>query len=170
MKIEIVIGAIVAVIVASGGIILLTQNKQTADNQHKSACADSCQSANQTCPALINHSTCLNKCDELSDQTKKHLQEASSCEQLSSKPELIADLLIPEMATSSPNQKNSSDCEAACGSYVGKCLTLVPNATPALFDEGLSSCMAECAGWKAEKVNCLITAFNCEAMTDVCGL
>ncbi len=64
----------------------------------------------------------------------------------------------------------SKDCEAACGHYVTACLTLVPNATQALFDDGYNSCLGECAKWSDNKVSCMITAFDCEAMTDVCGL
>lgn len=62
------------------------------------------------------------------------------------------------------------DCEAACGNYVTACLTLVPNATEKLFEEGFDSCMSECAAWAPEKVECMIGALSCEAMTNVCGL
>jgi uncharacterized protein YmfQ (DUF2313 family) len=46
----------------------------------------------------------------------------------------------------------------------------VPNATEALFNEGFDSCLTECANWNAQKVECMINAFNCEAMAEVCGL
>lgn len=64
----------------------------------------------------------------------------------------------------------SEDCEAACGHYVTACLTFVPNATQALFDDGYNSCLGECAKWNDNKVSCMISAFDCEAMTEVCGL
>jgi hypothetical protein len=64
----------------------------------------------------------------------------------------------------------TSDCQLACLNYVNKCLTLVPNATQALFDEGLVSCLTECIGWDNIKTACMIGSENCELMTDVCGL
>ena len=64
----------------------------------------------------------------------------------------------------------SNDCELACVNYVNKCLALVPNADQALFNEGLSSCIGECASYSESKVNCLISAIDCPAMTEQCGL
>lgn len=168
MNIKIIIGAIAGAAIIGGGIFFMTLEK--TDEQKSSACADLCKKASEACPSLINQNDCNNKCVKLSEETKKHLQEATTCEQITSRPDLIADLLIPETATPKPVDKNASECEAACGSYVGKCLTLVPNATPALFEEGQSSCMVECANWDAGKVDCMINAFDCEAMTNICGL
>ncbi len=168
MNIKIVIGAIAAVVVIGGGIFFLSGNKHGAPQTL--ACTDICRQANIACPSLINEDDCNSKCGQLSQEIKEHLQTAATCEELTSRPDLIADLIIPKVAAPESVDKNTTDCEAACGSYVSKCLTLVPNATPALFDEGLVSCMAECAGWNIQKVDCMINAFDCEAMTNVCGL
>ncbi len=168
MNIKIILG-ILAVVIAVGGVLLVTTNK--SNNHGNSVCTKMCQIANQACPSLINEDDCNNKCPKLSDESKKHLFESSSCEEIASRPDLIADLLIPEANIPKPvDNENASECEAACGSYVSKCLTLVPNATPALFEEGQTSCESECANWNTSKVNCMIGAFDCEAMTNVCGL
>lgn len=65
---------------------------------------------------------------------------------------------------------NSSDCEVACANYTNKCLTLVPNADQNLFNEGLLSCMNECAKWNGLKTECMINSIDCESMTTTCGL
>lgn len=171
MNTKIIMGIIAAVVVIGGGTILMTGGKNNDNSgQTASDCADVCQKASEACPSLINQNDCNSKCAKLTAETKKHLQESTNCEQITSKPDLIADLLIPEASTPKPADKNAGECEAACGSYVSKCLTLVPNATPALFAEGQSSCEAECAGWNTGKIDCIINAFDCEAMTDICGL
>jgi hypothetical protein len=171
MNTKIIVGIIAGVVIVGGGALLMKGNKENNNvAQTDSACAEVCGQASQTCPSLINEGSCNNKCAKLSEETKKHLQESTSCEQITSKPDLIAELLIPDVATPKPVEKNASECEAACGSYVSKCLTLVPNATAALFEEGQSSCEAECAGWSISKVDCMVTVFDCEAMTNVCGL
>jgi len=170
MNTKIIIGAIVgAIIIVGGGVLLMTGGEKIGETS--SACASICEKANQTCPSLINKDTCNSNCAKLSDDTKKHIEESNTCEQISSRPDLIVDLLVPQGATPEPVAKDASECEAACGSYVGKCLTLVPNASEALFSEGLKSCMQECSGnWDTKKVDCMVNAFDCEAMTNVCGL
>ncbi len=168
MNKNILIGA--AGVVVIGGAIFFMAGDNSPNKQNNSACADVCYEASQTCPSLINEDACNSNCAKLSEEAKKHLADSKSCQEISSKPELIADLLVPEVATPELVDKNASECEAACGSYVGKCLTLVPNATEALFQEGTDSCMKECAGWNAQKVDCMINAFDCESMTNVCGL
>lgn len=171
MNIKIIVGIVMGVAVIGGGVLLMTGNK-SEDNtgQVVSLCADVCQKASETCPSLINENDCNSKCAKLTEETKKHLQESATCEQMTSKPELITELIIPEVATPKPAPKNASECEAACGSYTGKCLTLVPNLTEATLNDGMNSCMKECAGWNDNKVDCMINAFDCEAMTNVCGL
>ncbi|MDO8260192.1 MAG: hypothetical protein Q7T50_01685, partial [Candidatus Magasanikbacteria bacterium] len=87
----------------------------------------------------------------------------------SAQPELLSELVVPEINT--PELKPaSSDCEAACGNYVTLCLMLVPGASEELFSDGLDSCLGECATWDAPKVECMINSFDCPAMTNVCGL
>jgi len=167
MNIKIVLAAIAAVVIVGGGMLFITGG---SNEQSRSECADICRKANQTCPSLINEDTCNNKCSKLTEEVKAHLQNSESCQEISSKPDLLADLLIPEVETPEIEVTKKEGCEAACGSYVGKCLTLVPNATEALFAEGMSSCQKECVDWSSNKVDCMITAFDCEAMTGVCGL
>jgi len=168
MNIKIIVGALAGIVVVGTGLFFITTNK--TDEPETSACADVCQKASQTCPSLISENDCNRKCDKLSAEIKKHLQESTTCEQITSKPDLIAELITPETTTPKPIDKNASECEAACGSYVGKCLTLVPNATEALFADGLNSCLKECASWNAGKIDCMINAFDCESFTNVCGL
>lgn len=168
MSIKIVLGALLAVVVVGGGVLLLTTDKSAS--QGDLACKDVCQAASQTCPSLVNERTCNSACSKVSEESKKHLKESKSCEQITSRPDLIADMLIPEAIAPKTVDKNASGCEAACGSYVGKCLTLVPNATEALFADGLNSCMKECSSWSANKINCMIDAFDCESFTNACGL
>lgn len=170
-----IIGMISVAVVIGGGLFFMTIDKANEQggiiDQNDSACADVCRKASQACPSLINEGNCNAKCSNLSEEAKRHLEESDTCEEISSRPDLIADLIIPEINTPEPVGSSSDDgCEAACGSYVSKCLTLVPNATQALFEEGQASCMEACAGWDSGKVDCMVTAFDCEAMTEVCGL
>jgi len=168
MDIKIIIGTIVTVSIIGGGVFFMTDIM--SGRSETSPCADACRKAHETCPSLINESQCNTTCAGMSKETMAHLEESETCEQLTSRPDLIADSVIPEGATPAPVDKNAEQCEAACGSYVGKCLTLVPNATPALFEEGQSSCMAECVHWDINKIDCMVGAFDCESMTTVCGL
>lgn len=171
MNTKIIASIVVGAVAVGGGAFLMISDKGNDNGgQVFSACADVCQKANETCPSLINQNDCNSKCAKLTAEAKKHLEESISCEQIASKPDLIAELLTPDVATPEPRGKNADACEVACGSYVGKCLTMVPNATQALFAEGQSSCEAECAGWNDSKIDCMVSAFDCEAMTNVCGL
>lgn len=168
MNIKIIVG-IVVVAALAGGVLLITSDR--SGNQAGSACSEVCQKANQTCPSLINESACNNKCAKLSEESKKHLSESSSCEELTAKPDLMADLLIPEVNTpEAVSPTGADDCQLACLNYTNKCLTLVPNADQNLFNEGLKSCMVECAKWKEEKIGCMLSAPSCPAMTESCGL
>lgn len=134
-----------------------------------SACAEVCASAERACPSLVNGTLCASRCEKLSDETKEYLRNAESCESLTAKPELLAEVVIPEAET--PKEVEvSSVCEAACANYVNRCLTLVPNATQALFEEGRSSCMSECVNWAESKAQCMTSAVECTQMTDTCGL
>ena len=63
-----------------------------------------------------------------------------------------------------------NDCTQACSNYVAKCLTLVPSANQALFQEGQESCELECASWNEKKIQCIKDALICEDMTNICGL
>jgi len=131
-------------------------------------CQELCSKSVATCPSLLSKEDCESACSSWDDQTKEKISAASNCEELGSISEYIASLLPkmeePDLAPA------GNDCEAACANYVNKCLTLVPNATQALFQEGLSSCLGECASWSVAKINCMVSAVDCPSMTDVCGL
>ncbi len=75
-----------------------------------------------------------------------------------------------ENVTTEDQNLQINNCDTACKKYVDLCLTLVPNATESLFNEGHQSCLSECKSWNTEKINCMIKTVNCESMTDVCGL
>lgn len=131
-------------------------------------CQELCLEIKETCPELIDINECKNECVDWREETKESIREADNCEEISEILEYVPEFILePEQ----PNlSEPTSDCEAACGHYVIACLTLVPNATEDLFNEGYESCLSECKNWDANKVDCMITAFDCEAMTDVCGL
>lgn len=170
-KKELLIGALVVVVIGAGTIFYFSQSNESkgGGGAVSESCLSTCEKAVGTCPSLINKETCERKCDSLSQEARDHLNTASSCQELTQKPELIADLLIPEVNT--PEKISSSnDCEGACSNYTMKCLSLVPNADQNLYNEGLKSCVAECAKWNDSKVGCMIKAFDCEAMTNTCGL
>jgi hypothetical protein len=61
-------------------------------------------------------------------------------------------------------------CTKACQNYIDKCLTLVPNASHQLFEEGRQSCYEKCNGWSPEKITCMENAEACTAMTSECEL
>ncbi|MBU0722306.1 hypothetical protein KKA93_02520 [Patescibacteria group bacterium] len=163
--------AISGIVVVAGvaGFILL--NKNNSQLPVDSECSQLCASAKTACPSLIDQKTCETKCPKFSQETKEHLLGAKSCEALTQKPELISELLIPEIKK--PEQKEvSSDCEAACGKYVMSCLTAEEMAIEVSSGAGgrYNSCLKKCSDWSADKIECMITAFDCEAMTDKCGL
>jgi hypothetical protein len=131
-------------------------------------CQELCSKSIVSCPSLLSKNDCEASCASWDDQAKEKISTASNCEQLGSIEEYIVSLLPkiedPDLAPA------GNDCGAACGNYVNKCLTLVPNATQALFQDGLSSCLGECASWTTAKTDCMISAIDCPSMTDVCGL
>lgn len=161
-----------ASVVVIGAVVYFAVNskneKSDLDTSFDQVCVELCAKAKTTCPSLMAGANCESACSNWSDEVKEKVNNASDCQKLSEIPEIVLSLM-PEMNTPElPEAKN--DCEAACGSYVSKCLTLVPNATQALFEEGMTSCQSECAKWNTQKVDCMINAFDCEAMTNVCGL
>lgn len=142
---------------------------QTIENDVVSAeCQELCENASGVCPSLIIKNQCEVSCGKWSDETKDKIKNANNCQELSSIEEVVTSL-IPVINEPELDQAQN-DCESACTNYVNKCLTLVPNATQALFQEGLGSCVKDCAKWNMQKVDCMINAFDCESMTNVCGL
>lgn len=168
MNKQLIIGALV-VVVAGTGAYLLLGGGGGENNTASAECREVCQKASNTCPSLINQTTCEQKCSKLSQESKDHLSQAGSCKALTQKPELLADLLVPEIEQ--PKDINpANDCEYACANYAAKCLSLVPNATEEVFQDGIQYCMNDCKKWDASKVGCMISALDCPAMTDSCGL
>ncbi|MFA5000692.1 MAG: hypothetical protein WC531_00480 [Candidatus Paceibacterota bacterium] len=168
MKKELIIGIVIVGVIGLGALAYWGKGGGGGKQVSKD-CVLTCQKAVETCPSLINKEVCEQNCDNLSQETKDHLNQANSCQELTQKPELIAELLIPEVKT--PEKIDAkTDCEGACSNYTMKCLSLVPNADQNLYNEGLMSCMSECSGWKSEKVGCMLNAQSCPAMTEVCGL
>lgn len=158
-------GLILAIGATSFVLLNKTDNKTIQEN----GCSEICANAKTACPSLIDQKNCNNKCSSFDQETKDHLKNSKSCEELTQKPELISNVIIPEINT--PEQKKASNkCESACNNYVKKCLTLVPGADQLLFNEGFNSCMGECSGWEDEKTTCLVGAMSCPAMTEQCGL
>jgi len=146
----------------------LQSSPPLSDMEVDGDCQELCSKSVATCPSLLSKEDCESACSSWDDQAKEKISAASNCEELGSISEYIASLLPkmeePDLAPA------GNDCEAACANYVNKCLTLVPNATQALFQEGLSSCLGECASWSVAKINCMVSAVDCPSMTDVCGL
>jgi len=135
-------GTISVVTILTISFLLAGKNKSSL-NETKGACADICSKAKSACASLIDEDNCNSKCYNFSNETKEHLKNSNSCEELTQKPELIADVIMPEVNT--PNTKAASnDCEAACNKYVMACLTLVPNVSEALFSDGFNSCLKDC--------------------------
>lgn len=131
-------------------------------------CSLLCEQIKGTCPSLVMVNNCEESCLSWDDDFREEVSQSSSCQEIMEKNEII-EMLIPEI--NEPELKEATnDCEAACNKYVIACLTLVPNASASLFDEGYESCLGECQKWNPNKVDCMINAFDCEAMTDVCGL
>lgn len=169
----IIIAASGVVVLSGAALLVLGSGSQEAPQVSGSSCSAACAQAHETCPSLIDTSTCDSACEKLSNEAREHLQTADSCEALTARPDLLADILVPEVEGANEytdKATGSQDCEAACGHYVSACLTYVPSATEALYEEGYNSCLNECANWNAGKVDCMISAFDCEAMTNVCGL
>ena len=165
----------IGVVVVVGGVVGVVLMNKSDNNEEvvDAECVQICSQANSACPSLIEKTTCETKCADFSDEIKDFLVNADSCEKLTQRPDLLSEVIVPEVnqsENSNNNEVSGNDCEAACGSYVAKCLTLVPNASEALFQEGLSSCMGQCANWNLNKIDCMINAFSCEAMTETCGL
>lgn len=166
------------ILVAAAGYLFLGGGGGNSDQPVVlSECVSLCADAENFCPSRFDEARCLNECEGFSEETREHLAGAESCEELAARPELISNLMVSETSESESSgaestgaQEASEDCEAACNHYVMACLTLVPNATEALFDEGYDSCLGECGGWDAAKTECMIGAFSCEAMTEQCGL
>ena len=153
-----------------GGELPPSEPQSAAQTQGGGDCTALCDAAAGACPSMINKEICAARCPEFDESKKEALAAASSCEQLSKTPELVAELAIPDNILQPEPEPAHTGCQAACANYVNKCLTLVPGANQSLYDEGTASCLAECANWYQEKIDCLKAAADCPAMTEQCGL
>jgi hypothetical protein len=147
----------------------------TEDEQENgSECSNLCAQIEEICPDFLASKRCNSECESWDQEAMEKIRQASTCQELFVIPEIVSAsapevMEIPEL--NDPElEEPASECEAACNNYVNQCLTLVPNATQALFQEGLSSCLEECAGWEETKVRCIKQAADCPSMTEVCGL
>lgn len=171
MNKNIILGVVAVAVAGTGiaGYLILNKNSGEGGITAGGDCAAICAKVSAACPSMANKEICLRNCTEFDEKTKNDAAAITSCEMLAQKPELVALLAIPE--TKNPELAPAkNDCQAACNNYVGKCLTLVPNAGQELFNEGLSSCLKECSGWETAKINCMSSAADCPAMTETCGL
>ncbi len=153
-----------------GGTVVIGIVAFMALKPDNNACQDICQKAKQNCPSLIDQTTCQKNCSKFSQETKDHLEKSKSCQELSQKPELIIDVIIPETTKPETQEAKGGDCQLSCANYTNKCLTLVPNADKNLFDQGMASCMSDCLKWDNKKIECMINAVDCQSMTEICGL
>jgi hypothetical protein len=169
MKIKILFSFLALLIILSGcsdkKADILPEGENSAIN---SECLELCSHLWSICPSLISENQCERECDDWDKETREKARKAGDCAGMAEIGELL-DSLIPEIGTPELEEP-SSDCESACNKYVITCLTLVPNAGQDLFNDGYESCLEECAKWDAAKVECMIGAFDCPAMTEVCGL
>ncbi len=161
-----------ASVLVIGSVIYLGTNskdkKSNLNNNPDESCISLCSKAKTTCPSLMANSNCESSCANWQDEVKEKVNNASNCGALSEIPEILTSL-IPEMNTPQSPVANN-DCEMACSNYSIKCLSLVPNASQELYNEGLLSCMNECKKWSGDKTSCMLNAIDCESMTNVCGL
>ncbi|HNP75537.1 MAG TPA: hypothetical protein PKL09_04265 [bacterium] len=133
-----------------------------------SDCLGLCEQVETVCPNFLSSENCQSQCGSWDQTTKETIRQAANCQELSAIPEVVS-ALLPEI--NEPElEEPASECEAACNNYVNQCLTLVPNASQALFQDGLTSCLEQCVGWEETKVRCIKQSANCESMTNVCGL
>lgn len=166
--------SIVSVVVVGGLIYFGFNSKKSTEivenTNTNEACVGLCNNTKSTCPSLMANSNCESSCNNWDDTVKEKVANASNCEALSAIPEVLA-TLIPEMNTPDVKEaSNGNDCEMACSNYSVKCLSLVPNASQELYNEGLMSCINECKKWDDNKTSCILNAIDCESMTNVCGL
>lgn len=142
-----------------------------AEQENDSECSKLCTQIEEICPAFLSSERCNSECESWDEEAMDIIRQASSCQELFVIPEIVSASVpeVPEM--NDPElEEPASECEAACNNYVNQCLTLVPNATQALFQEGLASCLKECAGWDETKNKCIKQSADCPSMTEVCGL
>ena len=154
-------------------IALLPKGKsvgQLVENQLSSVSCDKiCSHLKDVCNEdLIASDDCPTVCGTWSDEIKQMFLTMNDCEFLKAQIEGQAQVLAEEMVNK--NNPNATKCDQACNNYVTRCLSLVPNASAELFEQGFDSCKGECAAWAVSKIECMIKANTCEAFTDTCGL
>jgi len=152
-------------------IALIPKGKKVDNNikNERAFCSVICEHIKNTCNQdLINNQDCQTACNTWGEEFKQALVLINDCELITT--QIEAQAQVAKEAAADINNPNVDKCNQACNNYVNRCLTLVPNATPQLFEEGFNSCKTECASWNITKIDCMIQSNTCEAFTDVCGL
>lgn len=158
---------ILTVIVVTG--CTNNSNKAIDSNVIDADCIGLCSQAKGVCAEFMSIDECKNQCANWDRATKDKIRNAPDCSGMPAKQNDNMIESIPEINDPNlPSAKN--DCEAACNKYVTTCLTLVPNASEAVFNDGYNSCLGECVKWDKKKIDCMIAANNCPSMTEICGL
>jgi len=139
-----------------------------AKQEIASPCLKLCTKIEGICPNFLSAERCQTECKNWDQESMEKIDQASNCQELFVIPEIVS-ASVPEI-NSPALTESKSECEAACNNYVNQCLTLVPNASQALFQEGLSSCLEKCTGWQEAMIKCIKQAADCPSMTDICGL
>ncbi len=133
------------------------------------SCNKVCDHLKDVCDeGLILADDCSAVCETWNDEIRQMFLTMNDCEFLAAQIQGQAQVLAEEMVNK--NHPNVTKCDQACNNYVTRCLSLVPNATSELFEQGFDSCKSECAKWSMTKIDCIISASSCEAFTDACGL
>lgn len=133
------------------------------------SCNKVCDHLKDVCDEdLILADDCSAVCDTWNDEIRQMFLTMNDCEFLQAQIQGQAQVLAEERVNQ--NNPNATKCDQACNNYVTRCLSLVPNASADLFEQGFDSCKGECAKWNVTKIDCMISAGSCEAFTDQCGL
>ncbi|MFA6458504.1 MAG: hypothetical protein WCV72_03920 [Patescibacteria group bacterium] len=140
------------------GLVLLLSSC-TKNTEPKNDCESKCEAVCEMCLEAITCEECKNGCSVCGVAVLDEVKEQPDCDKIKER-----------MSQCNSPKEESNSCEAACNNYNKQCLSLVPNANQALFDQGYESCMAECQNWTGEKIDCMETAQDCPSMTEVCGL
>lgn len=169
MKKSILIYGIIGLAVVALIVAMPKDKKTDKVSTSTVSCSSVCDHLKNVCgDGSVVTEDCLTVCETWNDEIRQAMLLMDDCEFLLNQIENQAQVLAEQQANQA--NPNAAKCDQACNNYVSRCLTLVPNATPALFEEGFQSCKQECASWPVVKIDCMVSASSCEAFTDVCGL
>lgn len=152
-------------------VTLVSKNKKVDINikNEGTSCNLVCEYIKNTCDQdKINNEDCNIACNTWGEEFKQTLILMNDCNLITTQIEAQAKIISE--TTSDENNPNVAKCNQACNNYVNRCLTLVPNASSQLFEEGFTSCKNDCINWEMEKIDCMIQSNTCEAFSESCGL